>query len=280
MNLTDSTSSAPEIATREIKSSTPAHIVTLRHRRSSLPMLIVGLTGGIATGKSTVSKLLQEKYHFPIIDADILARKAVEPGTRAFNRILSTFGEDLALHDEKTGKVIGFDRPALGRRVFGDEVARKKLNRIVHPAVRWLMVKAVIWEWLVMGRGLVVLDIPLLFESGLDQFCGISVVVATGEEVQLQRLLERDNHLSEQDARGRIASQWGISEKRKLADMVIENESTREELEKRVDQVVQKYFVRSRLWTWMLRIPPVGLLFALFIFIRRRLTRKRRDKVS
>ena len=132
-----------------------------------------------------------------------------------------------------------------------------------------------------MGRRVVVLDIPLLFESGLDQFVGTSVVVATTREgVQLERLLARDTHLSEEDARGRIASQWDINQKRKLADVVIENDSTREELERRVDEVVQRYFVRSRLWTWVLRLPPVGLMFALFIFIRRRLTRKQRDKSS
>ena len=242
-------------------------------------MLIVGLTGGIATGKSTVSRVLQEKHHLQIIDADVLARKAVEPGTRAFKRILSTFGKDLAIQDD-TGKVTGFDRPALGRRVFGDEAARKKLNRIVHPAGRWLMVKAVIWQWLVMGSKVVILDIPLLFESGLDQFCGISVVVATTEDIQLERLLRRDAHLSEEDARGRIASQWNISEKRKLADVVIENDSTKEELERRIDEVVKRYFVRSGFWTWILRIPPMGLFFAFLIFIRRRMMRKRRAKAS
>lgn len=154
------------------------------------------------------------------------------------------------------------------------------MNGIVHPAVRWLMVKAVLWEWLVRGRKVVVLDIPLLFESGLDQFCGINVVVATREEIQLQRLLKRDPHLSEVDARGRVGSQWRIDEKRKLADVIIENDSTREDLERRVGEVVEQYFRRSRVWTWVLRFPPVGFLFALLIFIRRRLTRKVREKTS
>src|SRR5579859_5649596 len=142
----DSKSSPAEIA-RSPRISDIRHPSSLRHSPSFLKMLIVGLTGGIATGKSTVSNLLQEKYQLPILDADILARKAVEPGTRAFKRILSTFGENLTIRDATTGEVTGFDRPALGRRVFGDEAARKKLNRIVHPAVRWLMVKAVLWQW-------------------------------------------------------------------------------------------------------------------------------------
>jgi dephospho-CoA kinase len=187
-------------------------------------MLIVGLTGGIATGKSTVSNLLRHKHSLPVIDADVLARKAVEPGTHAFDRILDAFGADLALRDS-SGHITGLDRTALGKRVFsGDEVARKKLNRIVHPAVRWLMVKAVIREWLLNGCAVVVLDIPLLFESGLDRFCGITVVVSTESELQLQRLLERDARLSEEDARGRIASQWNIDKNKALADVVIEND--------------------------------------------------------
>lgn len=241
-------------------------------------MLIIGLTGGIATGKSTVSSILKEKYGLPIIDADILARKAVEPETRAFTKIVETFGSDLALKDD-AGNIIGLDRTALGKRVFsGDEAARKKLNRIVHPAVRWLMVKSVIWEWLVNGRKVVVLDIPLLFESGLDRFCGINVIVTTSKEIQLQRLLARDERLSEEDARGRIASQWDIDDKKKLADVVIENDSTKEELEKRVAQVVKQYFSRSTLWTWFLRIPPVGLFFVTIIFLRRIIARRKRAK--
>ena len=245
-------------------------------------MLIVGLTGGIATGKSTVSTILRNSPHcIPIIDADILARKAVEPGTRAFKRILNTFGNDLALRDD-SGKIIGLDRTALGKRVFsGDEVARKKLNGIVHPAVRWLMIKSVIWEWLVTGRSVVVLDIPLLFESGLDRFCGVTVVVSTNEYLQLERLLRRDSTLSEEDAKGRIASQWNINEKKKLADVVIENDSSMEDLEKRVAKLVREQFSRSKLWTWILRIPPIGLAFAFMIFMRRTyLRRKRNDKNS
>jgi len=243
-------------------------------------MLIVGLTGGIATGKSTVSNLLQQKHHLPIIDADILARKAVEPGTRAFTRILSTFGDDLAVHDQQ-GNLTGFDRAELGKRVFnGDEVARRKLNAIVHPAVRWLIVKSVLWEWLVNGQSVVVLDIPLLFESRLDRFCGLTIAVATEPELQLQRLLERDARLSREDAQGRIASQWDINDKKKFADVVIENDSSKEALEQSVATVVEQHFSRSRLWTWILRIPPVGLAFAFMIFIQRSFKRRSREKKS
>jgi len=140
------------------------------------------------------------------------------------------------------------------------------------------MVKSVLWEWLVNGRGVVVLDIPLLFESGLDRFCVITVVVATELELQLQRLLERDARLSREDAEGRIVSQWDINDKKKLADVVIENDSSREALERRLAALVKRHFARSRLWTWILRIPPVGLAFAVTIFIERSFRRRIRDK--
>ena len=222
--------------------------------------------------------LLQQKHHIPIIDADILARKAVEPGTRAFTRILSTFGDDLALCDEQ-GNVTGFDRAELGKRVFsGDEVARRKLNAIVHPAVRWLMLKSVLWEWLLNGQSVVVLDIPLLFENRLDRFCGITIAVATEPELQLQRLMERDARLSKEDAQGRIASQWDINDKKKLADVVIENNSSKDALEQTVAAVVKQHFSRSQLWTWILRIPPVGLAFAFMIFIQQSFRRRSRQK--
>src|SRR5271170_7840166 len=151
-------------------------------------------------------------------------------------------------------------------------------------SIRWyggyLMVKSVLWEWLVNGRSVVVLDIPLLFESGLERFCGITVVVATEPELQLQRLLQRDARLSREDAQGRIASQWDINDKKKLADLVIENDSSKEALEQRVAAVVKQYLSRSRIWTWILRIPPVGLAFALMIFIQRSIGRTVREKKS
>jgi dephospho-CoA kinase len=132
------------------------------------------------------------------------------------------------------------------------------------------------WEWLVKGSRVVILDIPLLFESRLDRFCGITVVVCSQKDVQLQRLLERDPQLSDEDARGRVASQLDIEEKKTLGDVVIENDSTKEDLEKRVAQVVKQYFTRSGFWTWFLRIPHVGLTLALLIFIRRSWSRKKK----
>ncbi|RMD43761.1 hypothetical protein DV735_g1336, partial [Chaetothyriales sp. CBS 134920] len=156
-------------------------------------MHLIGLTGSIATGKSTTSQLLASPpYSLPIIDADVLARAAVEPGTWAYKQIVGTFGgstPDLLLpasdpqsggrEDGPQGKGRPLNRPALGRRVFGQSAERtadrQRLNSIVHPAVRLYMLRSLAYYY-VRGHWAVVLDIPLLFESGLDVFCS-SVVV-------------------------------------------------------------------------------------------------------
>ncbi|KAK6381315.1 Dephospho-CoA kinase cab5 [Exophiala oligosperma] len=194
-------------------------------------MRVIGLTGSIATGKSTCSQTLSSPpYSLPLIDADLLARKAVEPGTWGYRRIVATFGPttpDLLLpasdpqcggkEDGPAGKGRPLNRPALGRRVFGngeERVAdRKKLNAIVHPAVRFYMARAMLYYYL-LGHWAVVLDVPLLFESGLDIFCSTVVVVAVSDpKIQMQRLRERDPHLSPEDAENRVKSQVDVREK-------------------------------------------------------------------
>lgn len=130
---------------------------------------VVGLTGGIATGKSTVSTLLKS-YNIPVIDADVIARDVVLPGTPALAKIAKTFGQDVLRPD-------GYlDRPKLGSIVFSDESKRKQLNAIVHPAVRWKMFTEVLRYWW-KGEKMCVLDIPLLVESALWKFVGVVVVV-------------------------------------------------------------------------------------------------------
>jgi dephospho-CoA kinase len=131
---------------------------------------VVGLTGGIATGKSTVSKLLSGVHHIPVVDADILAREAVAPGTSGLSRIVSLFGPSILLPDGT------LDRKKLGSIIFNDEARRKQLNAIVHPAVRWRMLIAVLKYWL-KGEKACVLDVPLLVEGGLWKWVGIVVVV-------------------------------------------------------------------------------------------------------
>lgn len=255
-------------------------------------MRLIGLTGSIATGKSTCSSILSSPpFNLPIIDADLLARKAVEPGTWAYNRIVSTFGPstpDLllppsdpaceGLEDGPTGRGRPLNRPALGRRVFGtsDEKAadRKKLNGIVHPAVRFYMLRQILWYY-VLGHWAVVLDVPLLFESGLDMFVSTVVVVAVSEPtIQMWRLRERDPHLSEDDAKNRVASQTDVREKAKRADdrnrygkgrgYVLYNDTNKEELRVQIDDVVGQIRRDSPQW-WSLALlvcPPLMVAVA------------------
>lgn len=231
-------------------------------------MLLIGLTGGISTGKSTVSKRIQEKHQIPVIDADVIARQVVEPGTKAYKQIVAHFGPEVVLEGG------GLDRPALGRAVFGNEPQRQKLNSIVHPAVRMEMAKQVLWAW-VCGHKCAVLDVPLLFESKLDQFCGTVVVVGCNEEQQLDRLVNRDAHLSLEDAQKRIASQMSLAEKRQRADHYVDNSSSLEHLYKQVDDLfgstLQPYTVVA-LAEWL--VPPFGLVMALLTYVSRTRTAK------
>jgi len=255
-------------------------------------MRLIGLTGSIATGKSTTAHLLSSPpYSLPIIDADLLARRAVEPGTWAYSRIVSTFGPttpDLLLPPSDpacdgleagpSGKGRPLNRPALGRRVFGNSEERVKdrgkLNGIVHPAVRFYMLRSVLWYYM-QGYWAVVLDIPLLFESGLDVFMSTVIVVAVSEpSIQMERLRSRDPHLSEEDARNRVASQTDVREKAKRAEdrnghrkgrgFVVYNDKDKEDLRIQVDEVVRRIREDSPRW-WSLALlvcPPLMVAIA------------------
>ncbi|KAI5310219.1 hypothetical protein KEM55_000394 [Ascosphaera atra] len=242
-------------------------------------MLLIGLTGSIATGKSTVSFLLSSPpYSLPIIDADILARKVVEPGTPGYQAIVDYFGPttpDLLLSDEvdniyTPGKGRPLNRPVLGRRVFGDSEERKKdrkvLNGIVHPAVRREVYKSLLYYY-VRGYWAVVLDIPLLFESGIDLICGTVIIVGVHDrDIQVQRLRARDAHLSAEDAENRVNSQTNILEKTRRAEfrgtsdargIVVWNDGDKGQLEKEVQKAMQNVYESSpRWWAWVLLACP------------------------
>lgn len=176
--------------------------------------MIIGLTGSIASGKSTVAKML-EGYHLPIVDADLVARQVVEPGTETLVKIAEAFGEDVI---KKDGSM---DREKVGSIIFHEPAKRKMLNDIIHPAIRVEMVRQRD-EFLEQGAPHVVMDIPLLFESKLQHFVDKILVVSVKEGVQLERLMKR-NDLSEEEARARIASQLPMSVKEQGADAVIYN---------------------------------------------------------
>ncbi|MUV39351.1 Dephospho-CoA kinase [Lentibacillus sp. JNUCC-1] len=192
--------------------------------------LVIGLTGSIASGKSTVS-LMFDDFDIPVVDADKLARVVVRPGEKGYTEIVKTFGEDI-LRTDKT-----IDRKKLGEIVFADEGKRNKLNAIVHPAVREEMLKS--RDALIeTGAAAVVLDIPLLFESKLTHFVDRTIVVAVDPATQLKRLMERDG-FTEEHARQRINSQMPITEKAKQADAVVDNNGTKSETYKQLQEILR-----------------------------------------
>lgn len=187
--------------------------------------MLVGLTGGIASGKSTVSQLIAD-YGFPIVDADIGAREVVKKGTPGLRRIQDTFGDSVIL---PSGSL---DRKQLGKIVFTDAEKRKTLNRILSKDIRqWIKEEAK--KAMNSGASLVVLDIPLLFEADYDKVVDQTMVVFVTEEVQLERLMKRNGY-SREEAMNRIRSQMPLSEKAKKADIVIDNNGTIEETKQQI----------------------------------------------
>ncbi|KZE39834.1 dephospho-CoA kinase [Bhargavaea cecembensis] len=194
--------------------------------------MIIGLTGSIASGKSTVSRMFEERG-FPIVDADRVARLVVEPGQPALNEIRQAFGDEVILEDGT------MDRAAVGERIFNDPAERKKLNDIMHPAIRKEMLRQRD-GYFDRGAKTVVMDIPLLFESRLQHYVDKILVVSVTEETQLKRLMER-NGFSEKEARARISSQLPIPEKERGADAVIYNNGTIGESEKQLDRILEAW---------------------------------------
>jgi dephospho-CoA kinase len=185
----------------------------------------IGLTGGIATGKSTVGQLLAGRFGLPVLDADLYARGALAPGSPGARAVLARYGEPVA-----AGVGDAIDRAALGRVVFADPVERRWLEQLVHPLVRQRFEAEL--ERLAHAP-VVVLMIPLLFEAGLESLCSEVWLVTCSPETQLQRLIGRDE-LPEHEARARIAAQWPLARKQALADRLIHNDGDPEALEQQL----------------------------------------------
>ncbi|MCG3420142.1 dephospho-CoA kinase [Oceanobacillus jordanicus] len=194
--------------------------------------LKIGLTGSIASGKSTVSLMFHD-LNVPVIDADKISREVVNPHEDAYIKIVDTFGNSI-LQEDKT-----IDRAKLGEIIFNDHVMREKLNNIVHPAVRERML-AKRDAYVKAGVPTVVLDIPLLFESNLTHLVDKTLVISVRESVQLTRLMTRNGY-NEQEARQRIQSQIPITEKVKMADAVIDNNGTKQETYEQLEQLLQQW---------------------------------------
>lgn len=193
----------------------------------------IGLTGGIATGKSTVSQMLVARGA-ALIDADVVARRIMEPGHPVLAKVVERFGETVLLADGQ------LNRKRLGEIVFSDPVERKALEDITHPAIRREMKAELEALERENSERLVVADIPLLYESGLENLYEEIMVVYVPRSLQLERLMQRDA-LAVQEAELRLAAQMDIEEKRRRADILIDNSRSYEETESQIDD-----FWRSR----------------------------------
>ena len=194
--------------------------------------MIIGLTGSIASGKSTIAKMLAD-YGLPIVDADLVARQVVEPGSETLAKIAEAFGSDVIQEDGT------MDREKVGALIFHDPEQRTGLNGIIHPAIREEMIRQRD-EHLANGAEVVVMDIPLLFESKLLHFGEKILVVAVSEDVQLERLMKR-NGLDEVDAMARIKSQLPMQVKIDGADAVVYNDGTVEESEQQLKKILASW---------------------------------------
>jgi dephospho-CoA kinase len=189
----------------------------------------IGLTGGIASGKSSVGRLL-EAQGLPLLDADVYAREALAPGSPGAGAVLERYGDGVRAPG---GEI---DRAALGRIVFGDGAERRWLEQLVHP----LVLTRFAAELQELGaEPLVVLVVPLLFEASLETLCSEVWLVDCDETQQLQRLMARDC-LDVADARARIAAQWPLARKRQLADVVLNNRGGPEQLAAQVEQALSR----------------------------------------
>ena len=174
----------------------------------------IGLTGGIASGKSSVGRWLAQQG-LPVLDADQFAREALEPGRNATNTVLQRYGATIQAEGTEA-----IDRAALGRIVFHDPAERRWLEHLIHPIVRERFDQALSLH---ADTPAVVLMIPLLFEAGLESLCSEIWLVDCDESQQVKRLIARDG-LSPDVAQARIAAQWPLNRKRGLADHVISNQ--------------------------------------------------------
>ena len=205
----------------------------IRLDRYSPYVLRIGLTGGIGSGKSTVSALLAARGA-RVVDADVLAREVVAAGSPGLAAVVEAFGEEVAAPDGS------LDRPALAAVVFGDPSARATLDGIVHPLVR---ARAVDIISAMPDDAVVVQDIPLLVETGQAGSFDLVLVVEADGETRVARLVQRG--LSEDDARARIAAQATDEQRRAVADVVLDNSGTLDELTEQVDRF------------WAHRVAPV-----------------------
>ncbi|HDA9463415.1 dephospho-CoA kinase [Staphylococcus aureus] len=191
---------------------------------------VIGLTGGIASGKSTVSELLSV-FGFKVVDADKAAREAVKKGSKGLAQVREVFGDEAI---DENGEM---NRRYMGDLVFNHPEKRLELNAIIHPIVRDIMEEEK-QEYLKQGYN-VIMDIPLLFENELENIVDEVWVVYTSESIQMDRLMQRNN-LSLEDAKARVYSQISIDKKSRMADHVIDNLGDKLELKQNLERLLEE----------------------------------------
>jgi dephospho-CoA kinase len=215
-------------------------------------MLILGLTGGIATGKTSASEYFKSQG-IPIVDADRLAHLVVEPGKPAYNQILQHFGHLNIL--ERNSRCI--DRKRLGELVFSNEQMRKQLNKCTHIYICREAFKQLI-NYFFQLQPIVIWDVPLLFEVGLDRYLSNTLVISCDQTIQLDRLKQRNEIIDNQQALQRINAQMDLNEKCQRARFVIDNSGTKDVLHKELKDfilTIQPTQINTIAWFIVLFIP-------------------------
>jgi dephospho-CoA kinase len=202
-------------------------------------MMLVGLTGGVATGKSTVARMFRQ-CGAVVIDADELAREVVQPGKPAWREIVRMFGKGI-LHPDRT-----IDRHALGAIVFHDKKNLRRLERIIHPRVAREQQRLTKQATTKDPKAVVIYDVPLLFEAGIDKRVDKVIVVTADQHAQLVRLRKR-NGLSQSEALRRIRSQLPLAKKRRMANYILSGTKNRKQLAKEVSKLLDDLRALNRL---------------------------------
>ena len=247
--------------------------------RFGMALQPVGLTGGIATGKSTVSSLLRIKTNgknnaFAVIDVDSIAHDILEPGKMkedcGYDRVVDAFiSHDILEQSDTSSSRAPIDRRKLGDIIFRDPFQRRILNKITHPLISKIMMKQIVRESFktsTSSTSIVAVDVPLLFEIGLKMklLFGIKFLVACSPDIQLQRLMDRNKDLTKEQCQDRVASQIPIAEKVKMADIVIYNNGSYEELQSEVERARDEIIARTH---GFMGISLINVLMALNIFV-------------
>lgn len=217
-------------------------------------MQLIGLTGGVASGKSTCGEYLRANG-IPVIDADELSRQVLTPGSTAYKKVCRMFPATM-----RNGVL---NRTLLGDLIFNDPKAKSKLEKIVHPAVIWGMIKLVVLYWL-LGSDRIALEIPLLYEAKLDRFMSYTVCIYATKDLRERRLMMR-NDLSVEQAHSRVVAQLSLESKCDRADIVIDNQG---DVRETLRQIKEKVVTRrpSRLvHRVLLHAVPLAVAFGLIM---------------